>query len=213
MRCKMPGKCDKSATNPTKQHLVRQCAPLFCMPCPISYSCIMGYPRPCYGLGAVSNTDPIHKGMNQVHTPTPKRVSIDTSGKGVNLPDCTDLCNRLKIALVLDALKIECISITTPCPVCLIALSQNCDARRLPGWVNSLLDAPTCEDVQLLGMCLCRYRQMWRHCMGFASGCVGCLCRCVGNRLSGSSNESILPNIKRAQNPLKQGSALVLYAV
>ena len=51
---------------------------------------------PTYG-GAVSDTDPIHKGMNQVHTPTQKRVSIDTSGKGVNLPDCTDLCNRLKI--------------------------------------------------------------------------------------------------------------------
>ena len=50
--------------------------------------------------------------------------------------DCTDLCNRLKIALVLDvskfglvqdALKFECIPITTLCPVCLIALSQYCD--------------------------------------------------------------------------------------
>ena len=60
--------------------------------------------------------------------------------------DCTDLCNRLKIALVLDALKIERNSITTLCPVCLIALSQNCDARRLPGWVNPLLDAPTFGD-------------------------------------------------------------------
>lgn len=88
------------------------------------------YPyNPTYG-GAVSDTDPIHKGMNQIHTPTQKSVSIDTSGDGVNLTDCTDLCNRLKIALVLDALKIECISITTPCPVCLIALSQNCDALR-----------------------------------------------------------------------------------
>ena len=56
-------------------------------------------------------------------TPTQKRVSIDTSGNGVNLPDCTDLCNRLKI---------ERNPITTLCPVCLIALSQNCDARRLP---------------------------------------------------------------------------------
>ena len=28
---------------------------------------------------------------------------------GVNLTDCTNLYNRLKIALVLDALKIECI--------------------------------------------------------------------------------------------------------
>lgn len=28
-------------------------------------------------------------------TPTQKSVSIDTSGDGVNLPDCTDLCNRL----------------------------------------------------------------------------------------------------------------------
>ena len=46
------------------------------------------YPyNPTYG-GAVSDTDPIHKGMNQVHTPTQKRVSIDTSGKGVNLTDC-----------------------------------------------------------------------------------------------------------------------------
>ena len=42
---------------------------------------------PTYG-GAVSNTDPIHKGMNQIHPPTQKRVSIDTSGKGVNLTDC-----------------------------------------------------------------------------------------------------------------------------
>ena len=65
--------------------------------------------------------------------------------------DCTDLCNRLKIALVLDALKIERNSITTLCPVCLIALSQNCDARRLPGCVNPLLDAPTCEGVPTFG--------------------------------------------------------------
>ena len=65
--------------------------------------------------------------------------------------DCTDLCNRLKIALVLDALKIERNSITTLCPVCLIALSQNCDARRLPGWVNPLLVAPTCEGVPTFG--------------------------------------------------------------
>ena len=27
---------------------------------------------------------------------------------------------------------------------------------------------------------------MWRHCFGFASGCVGTLCRCVGNRLLGA---------------------------
>ena len=33
-------------------------------------------------------------------TPTQKSVSIDTSGKGVNLPDCTDLCNQLKIERV-----------------------------------------------------------------------------------------------------------------
>lgn len=75
-------------------------------------------------------------------TPTQKSVSIDTSGDGVNLPDCTDLCNRLKI---------ECVSITTLCLVCLIALSQNCDARRLPGCVNPLLDTPTCEDVPTFG--------------------------------------------------------------
>ena len=110
---KMAGKCDRSATNSGKTCFVRQCAPLFCVPCPISYDCIMGcympmlrgylkslYPyNPTYG-GAVSNTDPIHKGMNQIHTPTQKRVSIDTSGNGVNLPDCTDLCNRLKIERV-----------------------------------------------------------------------------------------------------------------
>lgn len=74
-------------------------------------------------------------------TPTQKSVSIDTSGDEVNLPDCTDLCNRLKI---------ECISITTLCPVCL-ALSQNCDAQQLPSWVNPLLDAPTGEDVPTFG--------------------------------------------------------------
>ena len=46
------------------------------------------YPyNPTY-RGAVSDTDPIHKGMNQIHTPTQKSVSIDTSGKGVNLTDC-----------------------------------------------------------------------------------------------------------------------------
>ena len=33
-------------------------------------------------------------------TPTQKSVSIDTSGNVVNLPDCTDLCNRLKIERV-----------------------------------------------------------------------------------------------------------------
>ena len=48
-----------------------------------------------------------------------------------------------KFGLVQDALKIERNSITTLCLVCLIALSQNRDARRLPGWVNPLLDAPT----------------------------------------------------------------------
>lgn len=83
----------------------------------------------------------------RLKTPTQKSVSIDTSGNVVNLPDCTDLCNRLKIALVLDALKIECISITTLCMVYMIALSQNCDARRLPGCVNPLLDAPTFGDM------------------------------------------------------------------
>ena len=33
-------------------------------------------------------------------TPTQKSVSIDTSGNVVNLPDCTDLCNRFKIERV-----------------------------------------------------------------------------------------------------------------
>ena len=131
--------CDKFRKN---LFCATVCAPVL-YALPISYGCIVGcympllrgyrkslYPyNPAYG-GAVSDTDPIHKGMNQIHTPTQKSVSIDTSGKGVNLTDCTDLCNRLKIALVLDALKIECISITTPCPVCMIALSQNRDARR-----------------------------------------------------------------------------------
>lgn len=97
------------------------------------------YPyNPTYG-GAVSDTDPIHKGMNQIHSPTQKSVSIDTSGGGVNLSDCTDLCNRLKI---------ERNPITTLCPVCLIALSQNCDK---PGGVYPLLDAPTCEDAPTFG--------------------------------------------------------------
>lgn len=138
-------------------------------------------------------------------TPTQKSVSIDTSGDGVNLPDCTDLCNRLKI---------ECISITPLCPVCLIALSEFCDqpggflAASIRFWMH-----PPVKVSPLLGIRPQRYRQMWRHCMGFASGCVGTLCRCVGNRFLGSGNESILPNIKRAQNPLFSGSALVLYAV
>ena len=76
----------------------------FYMPLPISYGCIVGYYMPLlwagcvafhapptysptYG-GAVSDTDPTHKGMNQIHTPTQKSVSIDTSDKGVNLTDC-----------------------------------------------------------------------------------------------------------------------------
>ena len=67
-------------------------------------------------------------------TPTQKSVSIDTSGDGVNLPDCTDLCNRLKI---------ECISITPLCPVCLIALSEFCDQ---PGGFLAE-DVPTFGDV------------------------------------------------------------------
>ena len=83
---KMAGKCDKNATNSGKTCFVRQCAPLFCMPCPISYGYIMGcympllrgyrkslYPyNPTYG-GAVSDTDPIHKGMNQIHNPDTKK--------------------------------------------------------------------------------------------------------------------------------------------
>ena len=48
---KMAGKCDRSATNSGKTCFVRQCAPLFCMLCPISYGCIMSAPCPCYGLG------------------------------------------------------------------------------------------------------------------------------------------------------------------
>ena len=71
------------------------------------------YPyNPTYG-GTVSNTDPIHKGMNQIHTPTQKRVSIDTSGKGVNLTDCTDLCNRLKIERVSMPSKLSAFFSTT----------------------------------------------------------------------------------------------------
>ena len=106
--------------------------------------------RPCYGLGkvlSISGSTAIPPLMGERYliptlytrvsvrltTPTQKSVSIDTSGDGVNLTDCTDLCNRLKIALVLDSLKIERNPITTLCPVCLIALSQNCDARRIPG--------------------------------------------------------------------------------
>ena len=48
---KMARKCDKNATNSGKTCFVRQCTPLFCMPCPISYGYIMGDPCPCYGLG------------------------------------------------------------------------------------------------------------------------------------------------------------------
>ena len=86
---KMAGKCDKNATNSGKTCFVRQCAPLFCMPCPISYGCIVGYYMPLlwagcvafhapptysptYG-GAVSDTDSIHKGMNQIHNPNTKK--------------------------------------------------------------------------------------------------------------------------------------------
>lgn len=84
-------------------------------------------------------------------TPTQKSVIIDTSGNAVNLPDCTDLCNRLKIERVSMPSKLSAFQLRPPCPVCLIALSQNCDARRLPGCVNPLLDAPTCEGVPTFG--------------------------------------------------------------
>ena len=110
---KMAGKCDKNATNSGKTCFVRQCAPLFCMPCPISYGCIMGcympllrgyrkslYPyNPAYG-GAVSDTDPIHKGMNQIHNPNTKKCQHRHKRQWGHLPDCTDLCNRLKIERV-----------------------------------------------------------------------------------------------------------------
>ena len=79
---------------------MRQCAPRSVCLALYHTAILWAILAPCYGLEAVSNTDPIHKGMNQIHTPTQKSVSIDTSGDGVNLPDCTDLRNRLKIERV-----------------------------------------------------------------------------------------------------------------
>ena len=71
---------------------------------------------PCYGLGVYRFTPHLSipplmgeryliptlytRVSVRLTTPTQKSVSIDTSGNGVNLPDCTDLCNRLKIERV-----------------------------------------------------------------------------------------------------------------
>ena len=55
----------------------------------------------------------------------------------------------------------------------------------------------------LLGICPHKYRQMWRHYIGFASRCVGCLCKCVGNRLSGSGNILSLLGKEKSAEPAK----------
>ena len=144
---------------------MRQCAPPFCMPCLYHTAVLWAAICPCFG-GIANHYTHITPLMGErcliptlytrvsvrLTTPTQKSVSIDTSGDGVNLTDCTDLCNRLKIALVLDALKIECISITTPCPVCLIALSQNRDARQLPAGSIRFWMHPPLRMSPLLGM-------------------------------------------------------------
>lgn len=81
MDWKVRQKCDKFRKN---LFCATVCAPVL-YALPISYGCIVGcympllrgyrkslYPyNPAYG-GAVSNTDPIHKGMNQIHTPDTK---------------------------------------------------------------------------------------------------------------------------------------------
>ena len=84
MGWKVRQKCDKFRKN---LFCATVCA-LFCVPSPISYGCIRGCFMPCCGLGTphftayllfprlwgtVSNTDPIHKGMNQIHTPDTKK--------------------------------------------------------------------------------------------------------------------------------------------
>ena len=147
---------------------------------------------------------PVAKGgCPQVGTPRRKKsVSIDTSGDGLH-PIYKQLAQNCAGS---DALKIECILITTLAPVQLIALSQNCDN---PGGflVGSILFwmHPPLRVSPLLGIP--------SHCIGFASRCVGCLCRWAGNRLSVSGCILSLPDKEKAQNPLFSGSALVLYAI
>ena len=140
-------------------------------------------------------------------TPTQKSVSIDTSGNVVNLPDCTDLCNRFKIERVSMPSKLSVFQLR---PFARSAWHYH--RIVMPGGFllgqSTFGCPPPVRMSPLLGMCLCRYRQMWRHCIGFASGCVGTLCRCVGNRISGSGNILSLLGKEKAQNPLKQGSAL-----
>ena len=152
---KMAGKCDRIATNSEKTCFVRQCAPLFCMPCLYHTAVLWAAICPCFG-GIANHYTHITPLMGERYliptlytrvsarltTPTQKRVSIDTSGNGVNLTDCTDLCNRLKIERVSMPSKLSVFFSTIfgrikgvrendpLAPVQLIALSQNCDARR-----------------------------------------------------------------------------------
>ena len=140
-------------------------------------------------------------------TPTQKSVSIDTSGNVVNLPDCTDLCNRFKIERVSMPSKLSVFQLRpfarSAWHYHRIVMHSNFLAGSIRFWMH-----PPVKMSPLLGICPQRYRQMWRHYIGFASRCVGCLCKCVGNRLSGSGNILSLLGKEKAQGTLKYGSAL-----
>ena len=118
-RLQVRQKCDKSHKTASSATV---CAPVL-YALPISYGCIMSYPCPCYGwvCSVFTTHPPIPPLMGERYliptlytrvsvrltTPTQKSVSIDTSGDGVNLPDCTDLCNRLKIERVSMSTKLS----------------------------------------------------------------------------------------------------------
>ena len=80
----MPGMWAECGTIFKKWASVGLAAHGFYMPLPIWDCSIIGYPCPCFGgianhdthithlWGAVSNTDPIHKGMKQIHNPDTK---------------------------------------------------------------------------------------------------------------------------------------------
>lgn len=133
-------------------------------------------------------------------TPTQKSVSIDTSGNVVNLPDCTDLCNRFKIERVSIPSKLSVFQLRpfarSAWHYHRIVMHSNFLAGSIRFWMH-----PPVKMSPLLGICPHKYRQMWRHCIGFASGCVG-------NRLLGSGNILSLPDKEKAQGTLKYGSAL-----
>lgn len=92
-------------------------------------------------------------------TPTQKSVSIDTSGNVVNLPDCTDLCNRFKIERVSMPSKLSVFQLRpfarSAWHYHRIVMHSNFLAGSIRFWMH-----PPVKMSPLLGICPQRYRQM-----------------------------------------------------